>query len=96
MSKYLFAAHFWETTSVIPSPPEAVIVSVDGAPARVFTAEHLAAVALRTGCARDKARLLQFVESDAIDMTRFLAILTRHGLLDRWDVFERTLLRGGS
>ena len=73
---------------------EAVTVDVDGTPARVFTAEHLAAVALQTGRAKDKTRLLQFVESDAIEMTRFLAILTRHALLDRWGVFERTFLRG--
>ena len=35
---------------------DAVTVDVDGTPARVFTAEHLAAVALQTGRAKDKAR----------------------------------------
>jgi hypothetical protein len=62
----------------------------------VFTAEHLAAVALQTGRAKDKTRLLQFVESEAMDMTWFLEILTRHDLLGRWRVFEQAFLRGES
>lgn len=69
---------------------EAVEVDVDGIPARVFTAEHLAAVALQTGRSKDKMRLLQFVESDTLDMNRFLGILERHALLEKWDIFERT------
>ena len=40
---------------------------VEGTPARVLTAEHLAAIALQTGRAKDKARLLQFIESGALD-----------------------------
>jgi hypothetical protein len=62
---------------------------VDGTPARVFTAEHLAAIALQTGRAKDKARLLQFVEAGALDAARFRAILARHGLVYRWWQFER-------
>lgn len=53
-------------------------------PARVFTAEHLAAIALQTSRARDHARLLQFVEAAALDRERYQAILQRHGLVDRW------------
>lgn len=74
---------------------EAVTVDVDGTPARVFTAEHLAAVALETGRGKDKARLLQFVEAGALEAGRFRAILTRHGLVDRWREFERTFLQSG-
>ena len=65
---------------------------VDGTPAHVFTAEHLAAIALQTGRAKDKARLLQFVEAGALDVARFRAILARHGLVDRWRQFERQFL----
>ena len=57
-------------------------MDVSGAPARVFTAEHLAAVALETGRAKDYARLLQFVEAKVIDEGRFQRILHRHGLTD--------------
>ena len=59
---------------------------------RVFTAEHLAAIALQTGRAKDKARLLQFIESAALDAARFQALLTRHGLMDAWQRFERQFL----
>lgn len=71
---------------------EAVTVNVQGTAARVFTAEHLAAVALQTGRAKDKARLLQFIESGVLDAGRFRAILARHALLDAWDRFERQFL----
>lgn len=68
---------------------EAATVDVAGLPARVFTAEHLAAIALQTGRAKDKARLLQFVEAGALDVRHLESILRRHGLLDRWRQFER-------
>ena len=71
---------------------QAVEIDVDGTPARVFTAEHLAAIALQTGRAKDKARLLQFIESAALDAGRFQAILARHGLVDAWHKFERQFL----
>jgi hypothetical protein len=71
---------------------EAVTMDVEGLPARVFTAEHLAAIALQTGRAKDKARLLQFVEAGALDGGRFEAVLTRHGLLDRWREFQGQFL----
>jgi hypothetical protein len=71
---------------------EAVENDVEGTPARVFTAEHLAAIALQTGRAKDKARLLQFVESGTLDTARFRAILARHGLVEAWQRFERQFL----
>ena len=71
---------------------EAVEVDVEGTPARVFTAEHLAALALQTGRAKDKARLLQFVETGALDVARFQSILERHGQVDAWQRFERQFL----
>lgn len=67
--------------------------ALEGEAVWVFTAEHLAAIALETGRAKDKARLLQFVEEGALDPDRFEAILTRHGLMDRWKLFERQFLR---
>ena len=44
----------------------AVEVEVEEISTRVFTAEHLAAIALQTGPPKDKARLLQFIESGAL------------------------------
>ncbi len=72
---------------------EAVGHDLDGVPVRVFTAEHLCAIALEVGRAKDKARLLQFIEAGAFDAARFQAVLTRHGLARRWRQFERLFLR---
>jgi hypothetical protein len=71
---------------------QAVEKDVAGTPVRVFTAEHLAAVALQTGRAKDKARLLQFIESGALDTARFQAVLARHGLVAAWNRFEQQFL----
>lgn len=75
---------------------QAVKKEVAGTPVMVFTAEHLAAIALQTGRAKDKARLLEFIESGALDATRFQAILTRHGLTGVWRTFERQFLSDAS
>lgn len=71
---------------------QAVEKDVAGMSARVFTAEHLAAIALQTGRAKDKARLLQFIETGALDPARFHAIISRHGLLEAWKRFEKQFL----
>ena len=71
----------------------AVEKDVDGTLARVFTAEHIAAVALETGRAKDKARVLQFVEAGALDLERLQEILARHGLGSDWQQFERQFLK---
>lgn len=71
----------------------AVEKDVDGMPARVFTAEHIVAIALQTGRAKDKARMLQFIEADALDLRRLHEILTRHGLSSNWQQFEKQFLK---
>jgi hypothetical protein len=57
---------------------------IDGVPMRVFTAEHLAAIAFQLGRPKDRRRLDQFREEKAIDAGRLNEILERHGLLERW------------
>jgi len=71
---------------------QAVERDVGGVIARVFTVEHLAAIALQTGRAKDKARLLQFVEAGVLDAVRFQAILVRHSLVEAWQRFEKQFL----
>lgn len=73
---------------------QAVVVDVEGIPARVFTAEHLAAIALQTGRPKDKARLLQFIEAGALDVRKFREIVDRHGLFAAWQRFEKQFLDG--
>jgi hypothetical protein len=71
----------------------AVIIDVEGTPARVFTAEHLAAIALQTGRAKDHARLVQLIEAAIVNPEKFRDIVRRHGLADRWQQFEQRFLR---
>lgn len=71
---------------------QAVETEVEGVPTRVMTAEHLVAMALKTGRAKDFARILQFIESGALDADRLDAILTRHGLLEKWERFGHKFL----
>jgi len=71
---------------------KATEVDVEGVQARVFGAEHLAAIALETGRAKDKARLLQFIEESAIDPVRFQEIVKRHNLVTAWARFEQQFL----
>jgi len=66
---------------------------VDGMTTRVFTAEHIAAIALETGRAKDKARVLQFIEAGVLDLERLQEILARHDLIGHWQQFERQFLK---
>jgi len=89
----------WPVQFLPPNSPlveealrEAATIDVSGIPARVFTAEHLAAIALQTGRAKDKARVLQFVETGALDAKKFQTILEQHGLVQAWEKFEKQFL----
>lgn len=66
-----------------------VKVDVQGVTARVLSAEYLAAIALQTGRSKDKARLLQFLESGTVKVEIFEDIVSRHGLTQAWTVFRR-------
>jgi len=72
---------------------QAVETEVNGARTWVITAEHLAAIALRTGRAKDFARILQFVEAGVLDAAKLDPILRRHGLLEKWEQFGIKFLR---
>lgn len=71
---------------------QAVEKDVAGTFVSVFTAEHLAVIALQTGRAKDKARLLQFIETGVLDLARFHTILSQHGLVPAWQRFEKQFL----
>ena len=89
----------WPVQLLAPAGPlgdealaQAFTREVAGVPARVLTAEHLAAIALQTGRGKDKARLLQFIEAGALDPTVFEGIVERHGLDSQWQLFRRNFL----
>jgi hypothetical protein len=73
---------------------EAVPTNIDGAGTWVMTAEHLAAIALRTGRPKDHNRILQFIEQGAVDRKKLQIILERHNLTGKWKQFERRFLEG--
>jgi hypothetical protein len=70
---------------------EAVERDIQGTPARVFTAEHLAALALQVGRPKDKTRVIQFIDAGKLDMKRFRSIIERHGLSKQWRELEQFL-----
>lgn len=61
-------------------------------PVRVFTAEHLAAIAFELGRPKDKVRLLRFVAWEGFNERVFSEILQRHNLLDHWLAFKKQML----
>jgi hypothetical protein len=98
--EYLIIAD-WPVQFLPPPTPlaeealsEAVSFDVEEVPTRVFSAEHLACIALELGRPKDKARLLQFIEAGVLDPARLEAILVRHHLSEKWRRFEEQFLRG--
>ncbi len=89
----------WPVQFLPPTSPlchealkEAKEMQVEGITTWVFTAEHLAALALETGRAKDKSRLVQFVEADILDIDRFRSIIDRQELSSKWQQFQRQFL----
>jgi translation initiation factor 1 (eIF-1/SUI1) len=52
-------------------------------------AEHLVAVMLQTGRAKDYARIIQFLEEEAVELASLAKVLAQHGLTERWDDLKR-------
>jgi hypothetical protein len=75
---------------------EALVRAVDvlfgSTPTRVLSAEHLAATMLDMGRPKDHAQLIQFFEFDALDLGVLEDIVARHGLVSRWESFQRRFL----
>jgi len=63
----------------------AIEVSFDGIPTRVFTAEHLCAIAIAidTGRPKDYLRVSMFLEQDGVDVALLDELLCRYQLEDR-------------
>jgi len=67
---------------------EAVQKEVGGVKTWVMKAEHLMAIALRTGRGKDLLRLEQFVHHAAYKSTELNQILERHNLVEKWKQFN--------
>jgi len=61
-----------------------------GGPLRVkiMSAEHLVAIALKVGRAKDRERILRFVDAKALDWDRLKGVLERHDLMTDWNKFR--------
>lgn len=57
-------------------------------PFRVVRAEHLAAIALSVGRAKDFARILALLESGSVTRAEVASVAQRHGLADAWKRFD--------
>jgi hypothetical protein len=60
-------------------------IDAEGVSIRVFRLAHLAAIALEVGRKKDKFHLDRYIESHAMDMREFRAILRRHGLEGKYE-----------
>ncbi len=72
---------------------QAVETKLAGTRTRVMTAEHLVAIALQTGRAKDFTRILQFIENGVLRPRKLDSILKRHGLLAKWEDFGHKFLK---
>jgi hypothetical protein len=71
---------------------EAVATKVEGVRTWVMSAEHLVAIALRTGRPKDHNRILQFIEQNAVNREKLQSILESNGLTAKWKEFDRKYL----
>ena len=69
---------------------EAIEVDYEGIATRVFTPQHLCAIALQTGRSKDYARVILFLEENEVDQDALSAVADRFGLSER---LTRTLNR---
>lgn len=71
---------------------QAVEVNFGATPTRVLSAEHLAAIMLKTGRPKDHARLTQFFELNALNRAALEDLIARHGLTLKWADFRKRFL----
>jgi len=62
-------------------------IDYEGVPARVAQAEHLIAICLQTGRAKDRARVAMLREQAHLDHELLADILKRHQLEDAWKLW---------
>src|SRR5215471_7900829 len=70
----------------------AIEAEVKGVRTWVITPEHLVAIALQTGRPKDHARIIQFMEQDAVDLAKLNDLITRHALTSKWQKFQTRYL----
>ncbi|GAC1446215.1 MAG: hypothetical protein NVSMB56_02820 [Pyrinomonadaceae bacterium] len=56
---------------------------------RIVRAEYLVAIMLATGRPKDHARIIQFLDEDAVNFNELEKLIRRHGLHMEWESFLR-------
>ena len=64
----------------------------EGVPFRVVRADHLAAIALSVGRAKNWTRILSLLEAGSVSREEVARLAKRHGLADAWQRFEARFL----
>jgi hypothetical protein len=54
---------------------------------RVLRPEYIVATALHVNRAKDRNRIIQFLDDEAVDIPTLCDVLGRHGLADAWRAF---------
>ena len=67
-------------------------VDFEGEPLRVVRADHLAAIALSTGRAKDFARILSLLEGESVTIEEIARLAEKHGLVEAWSRFKTRFL----
>ena len=65
---------------------------IEGIPARVVSALHLAVIALSVGRSKDFAHILALLEAAAVSRDEVAELAARHGLQAPWTAFTRRFL----
>jgi len=66
---------------------QALKITFQAVPTQIMQTVHLMAIMVQTGRPKDYARLLQFIEADAVDVSTLELVLARHDLSERWKEF---------
>jgi len=72
-----------ETVDVEINPAESSVKT------RVLRPEYIVAIALRVDRPKDRLRIIQFLDEEAVDIDILCDVLGRHGLADAWRTFCR-------
>ena len=71
---------------------QAYTAEIQGVPIRVVRADYLAAIALSVGRAKDFARILALLESNAVTPDEIEKLAIRLGLQPEWSAFRKKFL----
>jgi hypothetical protein len=59
-------------------------IEFDRVQSRIMRSEHLVAIMVATGRAKDYLRINMFLEQEAVDRELLMSVLERHNLLEKW------------